>query len=558
MKRSISPEADRQQAERARSARGDTTHAAESQYLADNRSQTIVQRQLIDAIDASPRMTAQRERVESLQPDSQAAAQWTPHGQRDAQTTQFAGLQRKAITMGADDWYPRANVGPVGEGVASTLSRAGRDAGAPLGKGIRHRAETALGVELGGVRVHTGRASQDAAAAVRARAYTVGQDIHFGSGFYRPGSADGERLIAHELVHTVQQRGSRGGGLQPSLEVSAPGDHHEREADALASHITAGPARTARAGLAGGPTALPVTQIARTIQLTPLSDAEAQYLIDTDKDKFITAFETCYTPVKLDDHTAWTYEEVSGLWTILATLPDKDVLTLRKITKTIYEQFFRGTEFDSKIGGNVPEGVGYAVPYVKDKQEQMVGLGFDASGVPSATMHEVGHTVDYSNGIMKAHMADAAFGNWREEGTESQLDTSLSALTPEKLSDLKKYGSEPGNPAPYANKNLDKHTHGGRVYILPYKGDEWGWTLQTTWYSYDKTARAKSAQCMKDGGYYAFRSPIEWFAEAYQAYYTDVSLTDATATSAKPRHGGGQLRQANKAAAEKIDDIEPT
>lgn len=540
MRRSISRGAERQQAEGPRSVRGDTTHAAEPQHLADNRPQTIVQRQLIDAIHASPRVTAERERVQLLQPGS--------HAQRSSPNN--AVLQRQASTVGGDDWYPTTTVGPIGERVASTLSRADRDAGAPLGAGIQHKAETALGVELGGVRVHTGRASQDAAAAVNARAYTVGQDIHFGAGFYRPGSADGERLIAHELVHTVQQRGSAGGRLQPSLEVSAPGDRYEQEADALASRVAEG---TALTGLARRPTALPVTQIARTIQRTPLSDAKSHYRTDTDKDVFIAAFEAHYSPLTLDDHSTWTYEQVVGLWTELERLPDEDVKTMRKITKTIYAQFFTGTEFEKAIGRDVPEGVGYAVPYVKGVQDQMVGLGFNGSDVPDAALHEVGHTVDYTNKIMKAHMADAAFGNWREEGTETELDASLSSLSTEKLDALKQSGSELANPEPWTDTDLADHTHGGRVYILPYRGTEWGWTLSNKWFSYAASARSKIT--WSD---YAFRSPIEWFAEAYQAYYTDVSWKDTLATIRRSRHGGGKLRKAIPAAAVVLDGIAPS
>ena len=47
-------------------------------------------------------------------------------------------------------------------------------------------------------------------------------------GEYSPGSADGDKLIAHELAHVVQQRGASASG---PLTVSQPGDAMEREAD---------------------------------------------------------------------------------------------------------------------------------------------------------------------------------------------------------------------------------------------------------------------------------------------------------------------------------------
>lgn len=43
------------------------------------------------------------------------------------------------------------------------------------------------------------------ARAVGARAFTLGRDMVFGAGQYRPGSTAGQRLMAHELTHVVQQ-----------------------------------------------------------------------------------------------------------------------------------------------------------------------------------------------------------------------------------------------------------------------------------------------------------------------------------------------------------------
>ena len=54
-------------------------------------------------------------------------------------------------------------------------------------------------------RIHTDADSAKAAKAFNARAFTVGRDIFFGFGEYAPETATGRKLIAHELVHTVQQ-----------------------------------------------------------------------------------------------------------------------------------------------------------------------------------------------------------------------------------------------------------------------------------------------------------------------------------------------------------------
>jgi len=58
------------------------------------------------------------------------------------------------------------------------------------------------------VRVHTDSRAAASARSVGALAYTVGNDIVFGSGQYDPRSECGQRLLAHELTHTLQQGGS--------------------------------------------------------------------------------------------------------------------------------------------------------------------------------------------------------------------------------------------------------------------------------------------------------------------------------------------------------------
>jgi Domain of unknown function (DUF4157) len=103
--------------------------------------------------------------------------------------------------------------------------------GRPLERSLSERLETAGGGALDDVRVHVGPQAELLARAVEARAFTVGSDIFFGAGEYRPGTADGDQLIAHEVAHVAQQRGAPGSG---PLTVTEPGDALEREAEAFA------------------------------------------------------------------------------------------------------------------------------------------------------------------------------------------------------------------------------------------------------------------------------------------------------------------------------------
>ena len=67
--------------------------------------------------------------------------------------------------------------------------------------------ERAFGADLSAVRVHHDERASVLNEAVSARAFTIGSDIFLGAGQYRPDSDAGQELLAHELTHTIQQRG---------------------------------------------------------------------------------------------------------------------------------------------------------------------------------------------------------------------------------------------------------------------------------------------------------------------------------------------------------------
>lgn len=77
--------------------------------------------------------------------------------------------------------------------------------GAPLDPGIRSLYESRLGHDLADVRIHTGPRADHAAASLGALAFTHGRDIAFRDGQFAPSGGAGGALLAHELVHVVQQ-----------------------------------------------------------------------------------------------------------------------------------------------------------------------------------------------------------------------------------------------------------------------------------------------------------------------------------------------------------------
>jgi hypothetical protein len=140
-----------------------------------------------------------------------------------------------------------------GEAKGAELPRGG---GTPLPSSVQRTMEPALGADLSAVRLHTAGDSAQAASSLGARAFTVGNNVHFGAGQFAPGTKEGDRLIAHELTHTVQN----GKGVQRKADdgvqrkadddvqrkadagdgkkgVSQPGEPAEKEADAVADQV---------------------------------------------------------------------------------------------------------------------------------------------------------------------------------------------------------------------------------------------------------------------------------------------------------------------------------
>lgn len=91
-------------------------------------------------------------------------------------------------------------------------SRASANAGTgSLGPGsalpisTRRFFEPRFGKDFGQVRVHLGRAADTMSRSLKARAFTTGDNIFFRDGEFNPSSRGGQRLIAHELGHVLQQ-----------------------------------------------------------------------------------------------------------------------------------------------------------------------------------------------------------------------------------------------------------------------------------------------------------------------------------------------------------------
>jgi hypothetical protein len=99
-----------------------------------------------------------------------------------------------------------------------------KSGGAALEQGTRSYFEGKMGVDLSQVRVHKDQSTARFAQSINARAFTLGNHIGFGSGQFNPQSRQGKELLAHELVHVVQQ----GKAGQKSLDRKRHRRHNQK------------------------------------------------------------------------------------------------------------------------------------------------------------------------------------------------------------------------------------------------------------------------------------------------------------------------------------------
>jgi hypothetical protein len=100
--------------------------------------------------------------------------------------------------------------------------------GQPMRKETRAQMEGAMGADFSGVRLHTDANADHLNRSLNARAFTTGQDIYFKQGEYNPDSHEGQRLLAHELTHTVQQS-----EIQKSLEIVKSSEMYDYNVSSL-------------------------------------------------------------------------------------------------------------------------------------------------------------------------------------------------------------------------------------------------------------------------------------------------------------------------------------
>jgi hypothetical protein len=150
--------------------------------------------------------------------------------QRQTAATEDTGNNEKGENQDEDDDQAlqlKAIYGPGTVKAVQTAAAAVAVGGQALSHTERAFFEPRFGYDLSAIRLHTDATAARAATTIGARAYTLRNHIAFAPGEYATGAAEGRRLLAHELTHTLQQdapgtirRQEDSGGIQ--VEQPAP------------------------------------------------------------------------------------------------------------------------------------------------------------------------------------------------------------------------------------------------------------------------------------------------------------------------------------------------
>ena len=154
-------------------------------------------------------------------PDPVPRPAWVPAG---------TGAATGAAELRAQPWPD--GTGPATLDVESYVATLDARAGRPLPDVIRRQLEPRFGRDFASVRIHADSGAAASSRAVRARAFTAGEHIVFGSGEYAPETRRGQALLVHELAHVAQQSaaaGTRGTAAPPAIRrmpwgVCPPGE----------------------------------------------------------------------------------------------------------------------------------------------------------------------------------------------------------------------------------------------------------------------------------------------------------------------------------------------
>jgi peptidoglycan hydrolase-like protein with peptidoglycan-binding domain len=86
---------------------------------------------------------------------------------------------------------------------------ASKGLGTPLPSDVQQEMSQKIGMDFSNVQIHTDTNAINMNQELNAKAFTYGTDLYFNRGEFKPDSFQGKHLLAHELTHTIQQKGAK-------------------------------------------------------------------------------------------------------------------------------------------------------------------------------------------------------------------------------------------------------------------------------------------------------------------------------------------------------------
>jgi hypothetical protein len=170
----------------------------------------------------APQEQVQRQEMpeESVQrqeaPQEQVQRQAAPEEQVQRQGAPEGQVQRQEAPA-ADERLQRDGTGtPAVQADTQSSIQNKTTGGQPLSADVRSQMESRFGADFSNVRIHSDSEAGTLNNRLSARAFTYRNHIFFSRGQYQPGTSEGQKLLAHELTHTIQQ----GHAVQRSPRVS--------------------------------------------------------------------------------------------------------------------------------------------------------------------------------------------------------------------------------------------------------------------------------------------------------------------------------------------------
>jgi hypothetical protein len=238
-----------------------------------------------------------------------------------------------------------------------------RSPGEPLESRTRALMESGLGHDFSRVRVHRDSRAAESAQAINAQAFTVGTNIVFAAGQYTPDTENGKKLLAHELVHTLQQEETNTAETAEAFTISHPDSAGEREADQVATQMMAGPGPGLTATASSQhlvPTAGLVQRQAPRGTFRPLERGEAPPPRSMKREEFVETMQIGFHVRRIrtgafvdqsvpglrpSEWTSWDPGDSSPIYTSIVEAFE-DFQERLGATPPVYEMIFFRTRFD--------------------------------------------------------------------------------------------------------------------------------------------------------------------------------------------------------------------